>query len=235
MPRGRIYVRKAKNRVQFYLRLDGREVYLRKENKNEIRRYLQKAYDEKIIRLIGGEVAGLTTLLDRQSNTIHAIKRAYASHPEEVKGYIIPVDISDEEYAAQWQKQPYEAKKQDEGHQAFMTERGESVRSKSELNIANMLHGMGIPYRYECPLVLRSGVTIYPDFTVLDVTNRRIVYWEHRGMMDDKDYAEHAVLRIKSYARNNIHIGRDLIITEETQKHPLGTQEIKGLIQAYFG
>ncbi len=60
----------------------------------------------------------------------------------------------------------------------YRTEKGELVRSKSEMNIANALFRTEIPYKYECPLTLNDGRVIYPDFTVLDVYNRRLVCWE---------------------------------------------------------
>ena len=79
----------------------------------------------------------------------------------------------------------------------YDTKRKERVRSKSELNIANMLDSYGVPYKYECPLKLKDGKVIYPDFTVINVKSRKVIYWEHRGMMDDKNYANMAVSRIK--------------------------------------
>ena len=75
---------------------------------------------------------------------------------------------------------------------------------------------------------------IHPDFTVLHVKERRQIYWEHRGMMDDKDYATRSVLRIKNYMKNGIFIGHDLIITEETSANPLGTNEIDAVIAEHF-
>ena len=53
--------------------------------------------------------------------------------------------------------------------------KGEKVRSKSEVNIANMLHEKGIPYRYEEELQLRNGKIVSPDFTIF-VKNGESVY-----------------------------------------------------------
>lgn len=75
-------------------------------------------------------------------------------------------------------------------------EKGERVRSKSEVIIADMLNRKGISYRYEYPVYLKNVGQIYPDFTVLDAIRRREIYWEHLGMMDDPDYAEMAILRV---------------------------------------
>ena len=68
------------------------------------------------------------------------------------------------------------------------TERGDLVRSKSELVIADKLHARGIDYGYEQPLVLPNGRTRYPDFTIADHAQGVTFYWEHLGMLDDAGY-----------------------------------------------
>ena len=68
------------------------------------------------------------------------------------------------------------------------TERGDLVRSKSELVIADKLHARGIDYAYEQPLVLSNGRTRYPDFTITDYARDVTFYWEHLGMLDDPGY-----------------------------------------------
>ena len=78
--------------------------------------------------------------------------------------------------------------------------------------------------------MLANGKVIYPDFTVLKVSERKVIYWEHRGMMDDREYARNAVNRIKSYNKNGVFLGENLILTEETSTDPLGTDEIETVI-----
>ena len=68
------------------------------------------------------------------------------------------------------------------------TERGDLVRSKSELVIADKLHARGVDYAYEQPLVLPNGRTRYPDFTIADHARGVTFYWEHLGMLDDPGY-----------------------------------------------
>jgi len=67
------------------------------------------------------------------------------------------------------------------------TAKGERVRSKSEIIIADSLMRAGVPYRYEFPIILNGYGKIYPDFTVLNVGLRKELYWEHLGMMDDSE------------------------------------------------
>ena len=63
---------------------------------------------------------------------------------------------------------------------------------------------------------------------------RREIYWEHRGMMDDRMYMKHAVQRLKEYAKSGIFVGDNLLITEETSTLPLGTNEIESVIKHFF-
>jgi hypothetical protein len=68
------------------------------------------------------------------------------------------------------------------------TERGDLVRSKSELVIADKLHARGIDYAYEQPLALDERRRRYPDFTIADHARGVTFYWEHCGMLDDPGY-----------------------------------------------
>lgn len=107
------------------------------------------------------EIKNLETFLEKFNSNIQEI---YSDYPTEIKKYIIPIDVSDEDYIKEWLAIPYERKMIPEDLPVYLTDNGERVRSKSELNIANMLYKMEIPYKYECPLTLSNGRTIYPDF-----------------------------------------------------------------------
>ncbi len=67
------------------------------------------------------------------------------------------------------------------------TARGDAVRSKSEVIIANMLHAAKVNYHYEQPLEL-GGVVKYPDFTIEDDDAGVTYFWEHCGMLHDAAY-----------------------------------------------
>jgi len=68
------------------------------------------------------------------------------------------------------------------------SERGDLLRSKSELVIADKMHARGIDYAYEQPLALGKGRVRYPDFTITDHARGVNFYWEHLGMLDDPGY-----------------------------------------------
>ena len=85
---------------------------------------------------------------------------------------IEPIWIPDDEYVASWESQEYIRKEIKDDVPEFYTDKDERVRSKSEVIIANELNKAGVPYRYECPLVIH-GIKIHPDFTILNVKKRK--------------------------------------------------------------
>lgn len=68
------------------------------------------------------------------------------------------------------------------------TRRGDSVRSKSEVIIADLLYSKGIDYKYKPPFSGSDGSRRYLDFTFEDTELGLQVCWEHLGMMQQPDY-----------------------------------------------
>ena len=64
------------------------------------------------------------------------------------------------------------------------TKKGDFVRSKSELIIADKLFDKGISYEYEQEFI-RDGKKKIPDFTI---TYMGEYIWEHCGMMSNANY-----------------------------------------------
>ena len=100
-------------------------------------------------------------------------------------------------------------------HLVHRTIRGELVRSKSELVIANMLHAAGLDYSYERPLVgvLLPG-TVHPDFTIIDAAGDPIV-WEHLGLIDQPGYRVAWERRREWYEANGYTHNHNLFTSEE--------------------
>lgn len=236
-PKGKIKINPHKNGYQYYFKENSGSSwkYMSKKDDLIIKELLQKRYDNRVVR----ELESLIRYLKVSRNNINSLKSiqsAYSNLPDEAKKLITPLDISDEDYKELWLEEV--SKKTSTNSYPidtdFYTDNGELVRSKSELNIANLLKKHGLLYKYELPVKLDNYGTIYPDFTVLDVKRRRVYYWEHRGLMDDAMYAEKAVKRLRDYEKNGIFLGEQLIITEETSGLPLGTRTIEDIIKHYF-
>jgi hypothetical protein len=100
-------------------------------------------------------------------------------------------------------------------HLVHRTVRGEIVRSKSELVIANYLHSIGLQYEYERDLKGTADPGhLRPDFSFIDDTGN-IVLWEHLGMLDRSEYAGHWEWKRAWYARNGFELNKNLFATSE--------------------
>ena len=119
------------------------------------------------------------------------------------------------------------------------TERGDLVRSKSELVIADKLYARGVEYGYEQPLVLSNGRVRYPDFTIEDHARGVTYYWEHLGLLEDPGYckrweikrAEYLDAKIKPHAEGGGRNGT-LIETRDEPGGRLDASKIASLIDS---
>lgn len=235
-PEGSLRISTNKKGIEYYCKktgCGGSGTYIKKSDEKLVVMLAQKKYYEDLVVLIDKKINTIRKFLkDYPEKSVNDI---YQELTPARQGLVKPIIITDEDYAARWQNQPYEKKPfREDDDSAFYTEKNERVRSKSEVIIANLLNMMQIPYRYECPLVI-EGRRLHPDFTILDVERRREIYLEHCGMMDDPKYAEKSVGRISLLALNDICIGSNLICTFETSTHVLDTRVLKKEINAVLG
>lgn len=113
------------------------------------------------------------------------------------------------------------------------TARGELVRSKSEVIIANALFYNKLDYEYEPELTLEGRVK-RPDFKVEDYDTGEVWYWEHCGMMTDPQYKRQWEEKKKFYEKNGIVEGKNLIVTYDDEKGGLDAAEIQKIIEETF-
>ena len=110
---------------------------------------------------------------------------------------------------------------------------GEKVRSKSEAFIYTSLTTNRIPFRYEGALHLGKK-TYYPDFTIRHPRTGEVIYWEHFGKMDSREYARKTFAKLEQYQYFGIIPSVNLIITFETKEHPLSIEEVENIIERWF-
>lgn len=206
--------------------------YLKKDEKNLAMGIAQRDYDIKVIKKAEERIKAIDTFIEKYQKT--SLDSMYESINQCRRDLIPSRVICDSEFIKQWQAVKYEGKLFVDETREIVTERGERVRSKSEKIIADKLYALGIPYRYEYPLVLEGNIKIYPDFTILRMPAREEVYLEHFGMMDEKDYVEGAIHKLNTYEKNGICIGVNLFITFETSKKTLNTRVLDRLIKKLF-
>lgn len=112
------------------------------------------------------------------------------------------------------------------------TARGDMVRSKSEVIIANALYYHDLNYEYEPELVL-EGIVKRPDFKIVDVDTDDVWYWEHCGMMDDPRYKKRWQDKKEFYQKNGIEEGKNLIVTYD-EDGALDSQKVERIIEEIF-
>ena len=113
-----------------------------------------------------------------------------------------------------------------------MTLKGELVRSKSEVIIANMLYDAGLKeyYEYEKALDLGEDGKYIPDFTIEDPESGIKYYWEHCGMLGDYCYSKRWSEKKKVYAKHGIVEGDNLFVTKDSLNGAIDSKEIKKII-----
>ncbi len=192
----------------------------------------QKAYDEKVIKAAQQEIKAIDAYLSICGP--EEPEKIYEKLHEARKSLVVPIEETEEMVRSRWESEEYVSNPYAFDSSEYLTGKGERVRSKSEIIIADTLAKADIPYKYEKPLYLQNAGTIYPDFTVLNLRLRKEYYWEHFGIMDDPEYAEKAIRKISTYYSNGIYPGDRLILTWETSKMHLNVRQIKELIEHYF-
>ncbi len=122
------------------------------------------------------------------------------------------------------------------------TTRGELVRSKSEVIIANLLHARNIDYEYEQQLVI-DGVPQgkFPDFTIEDDDTGAKYVWEHLGMLGNRSYKRRWSEKEQWYHDNGILPHEEgggpngtLIVTRDDRRGGMDSSSIDRLIEDVF-
>ena len=200
-----------------------------------IKRLVEQEYYAKMLPEIEKQIANLKEALrniderklEKIYNDMHAGKRKM----------ITSGILSREEKIRRFEEETYESKPIDDDRTEIYTNKGERVRSKSEKIIADHFERRGILYRYEKPLYLMvdgQRKPFYPDFTVMNKRTTKILYVEHFGMLDDSVYYNGTLRKLDVYEKNDILIGRDLLVFHETGKRVLDMKNIDKYIDEYM-
>ena len=241
-PQGRIRISQNGGHPEYYLVTETgslRGKYLPHSQETLARQLAQKDYDVRLIKQLQKEIDTLQNYL-KHAGGGRAISELYDSLCPARRALITPVTLTDEQYAANWQEVSWAGRPFSPDTPLLLTARGERVRSKSEVIIADTLFRHKIPYRYEYPLQVHrtsgSGdtITLHPDFLCLNTRTRTELYWEHFGRMDEPEYSKNAAGKLRLYIENGILPGRNLIITMETKTEPPTAQVLEKLIAEFL-
>lgn len=226
---GRIKINKSSKYPQVYLITKANSPngkYLGKKDSKTISNYCQRDYNKHVFRKTHDLICKIEKFLNclpEELSSGSLENFLSEKNPVRRKHLINPV-LSDDEFIKKWLSVEYKGKSFPGGFTELITDRGERVRSKSEMLIANKLSSLGIPYRYEFPCKLRDRhgfkITVYPDFTLLNKQTRKEIFLEHFGRMDDPEYVSHSLEKLMLYGRNGFFPGNRFMFTTETSTRP---------------
>lgn len=242
LPSGSVRASAHGNGYQYYIRSSISKIngdYVKKKDIKNAARIVRHEYLLKCRNSIIREIGVIDNYFE--ANDFVKFEDVYSHMPLGKQLLITPIIESEEEFLNRYMSLQYEQPPFNPDDPEYYSDKNERMRSKSEMLIANKLIKAGIPYRYEMPLELDitntwgEKVTVHPDFTVIDYKNRKLIYWEHLGMLGDESYVNNSIRKIRGYEKSGIHLGESLIITCESLQTPLDikliNQKIKNLAE----
>ena len=234
LPEGRLAMVKSKGRI-YYLRINGKEKhYLGGENNNEVQQLKKRRLAETGIELAKRNIALLEAIRDGyervdREHIMSILPKTYRICPSN------RVPEAEKVWVDLWEQADYAKKENCEYDMPeHITVKGEKVRSKSEVNIANMLHEKGIPYRYEEELQLRNGKIVSPDFTIFVKNEGRTKLLEHCGAFYKNSYVEQYAWKVRNYIASGIIPNRDVFFTYEDMDGNIDTRAIDLMMEIHF-
>ena len=234
IPVGSLKVANKERKIDCYYKEAGMSKwrYLKTSERGIACALAQRDYDIQLVKVAEERIRVIERFLDKYAET--DLRKIYRNTNPGRRLLLSEGVVSDEVYVKRWLEFSYEGLGFEGEENEIITERGERVRSKSEKIIADKLYALGIPYRYECPLVLRNHIVVHPDFTILCVSTRQEVYLEHFGMMNDEIYVDKTMNKLATYERNGIYLGVNLFMTFETGKRVLNTRALDDMLRKLF-
>ena len=228
---GGINIKFHKKKPYYYQHTNTSDRYLGRKDIDLIKQLVQKDHINKAIKAAKHEAEVLKKdIINYPKDTMENV---YEKLPEERKKYASPLILSNIEYAEAWLAIPYVHKPFSKDAPKFYTQKGERVRSKSEVIIADRLFAKGIPYKYECPVKVGKKV-FHPDLTILRLSDKKILYHEHCGKMGDFGYVNDMVERVNDYAHIGVFNGDRLFFTFESEEHPLDISWLDDFIEKNY-
>ena len=218
----------GKSLCHYYVSPSGdKEVYLGKNKMRTIKAMQKKRFAEEMIKVLENNIKAKESFCkayidDTVSAVINSMPLAYRPiQDENEKG----------QYNFPQSENPYHRE-----DLIIKTSFGLHVRTKSELQIAELLYSLDIEFYYEKALTLWEGTdefasrTFYPDFTIV-LPDGREIYWEHKGMMSRTNYVERDTEKEIIYNLNGIYQPHNLIVSAEGPDNEFDMEAVRRVVE----
>ena len=239
LPEGTLQRRIRQNRVQYYTRVNGIQLYIPKNRYSLVNDLKRRRVLETAEGIAKGNIRAMERLLTKYEpldfdKIERNLPRSYRGL-EPTKPNFMPGE-----------KTYFGAKGQHftQSENPFMREKlvnstyfGLKTRSKSEAIIAESLYRAGFSVYYEKKIILYDEFgnqrTAYLDF-VIPLTVEYEMGWEHNGLLDDDEYLQRNVEKLRLYHLNGIYQPKNLIVTADKSGGGLDNEYIECLVQNYL-
>ena len=218
----------------------------KKKGKDSVRFYLPKNASDYAARLVHREfLQNNLKLLKICKSTIDNYLSQCAPYIEENRALVsnhAKMQLYDDVAARQndrldaWMKLPYERNRGYENQRIISSDTFNTL-SKAEDSIIDKATSAGWHLWYE-PKILIPGefdysgnqAYEYPDIVLVHPRTKKIMIWEHCGLMDDPAYMKKTARRLLHYSQLGFLLNRDIFVTTETSQRPLSAMEIDEMI-----
>ena len=234
-PQGKLRVSNDRGNPRYYQIIESKDThgrYITQKEMNLAYQLAQKDYMKKLHRKAVEELKDINEYLSKHK--AEDLQKVFSDLNKYRKQLVSPLIMTEEMLVKQWEKEDYKSNPYCLEEKVYITKKGDYVRSKSEVLLADMYFELGIPYRYEAQICLKNGKKKYPDFTLLKVSTSEIIYHEHMGLLDNDEYRQANLVKLDEYRRSKIYPGKNLIITYEAEGCYLNIQEIQEMVKDIF-
>lgn len=233
IPDLRFKVSKQRGKERYYYKNKLSDEYKYISNAEEIHRLLVIYYAQKALIPLKRELSHINRILEK--NTEEEIQSLINRNSDKKNSLLKPdaLEICDDLYTKMWLSEKYEPKGFSPRTPKIYSLSGKRVRSKSEASIINCLEARNVPYYYEYPIYI-DGIYYHPDFRILRIRDRKVIFWEHWGSMDDPEYVAEQLRKLEEYKKVGIELGKNLFVTMESRLHPLNIKIINKFIDDFL-
>lgn len=239
LPEGTLQRRIRQNRVEYYTRVDGTQLYIPKSQHSLVNDLKRRRVLETAESIAKGNIKAMERLLKEyepinfdeiERNLPLAYRGLEPVTPEFNPGEKIFYGAKGQHFTQS--ENPYMREKL-----VNSTYFGLKTRSKSEAILAETIYRSGFSVYYEKKIILYDEFgnqkTAYPDF-VIPLTPYYEIGLEHNGMLDDEAYFQRNMEKLRLYHMNGIYQPKNLILTADKPGGGLDNEYIECLVQNYL-
>ena len=239
LPEGTLQRRIRQNRVEYYTRVDGTQLYIPKSQHSLVNDLKRRRVLETAESIAKGNIKAMERLLKEyepinfdeiERNLPLAYRGLEPVTPEFNPGEKIFYGAKGQHFTQS--ENPYMREKL-----VNSTYFGLKTRSKSEAILAETIYRSGFSVYYEKKIILYDEFgnqkTAYLDF-VIPLTLEYEMGWEHNGLLDDDEYLQRNMEKLRLYHLNGIYQPKNLIITADKSGGGMDNEYIECLVQNYL-